>query len=78
MAGEMVQLTEYCDPTEWITSQYGKIVWRNYLQKEKERIEKSPGRVVEIRRGCATSANRYALFVNYVGVPFANGNYEKT
>ena len=76
MKNEMVQLTEYCDPCERIQSQHGTITWKNYLQKEKERIEKTPGRVVEIRHGKGSAGAKYALFVNDIGLQIINGNYE--
>jgi|GEM_PF-3114062 hypothetical protein len=74
--GSMIQLTDYCDPTEFIRCQYGSISWKRYLNLEKERIEKSPGRVAEIRHGVASAGNKYALFVNDIGLQIVNGNYE--
>ena len=67
LPGEMVQLTEYEDPCSFIKSQHGTTNWRRYLELEKERIEKSPGRTAIIKHGRASAGNKYALFVNNVG-----------
>lgn len=75
LPGEMIQLTLWEHPKTFIRSMHGTISWGRYLQLEKERIEKSPGRVVEIRHGTAQAGDKYALFVNYVGAPVIDGNY---
>ena len=45
-----------------IESQYGTLDYLAWLEKEKARIEKTPGRVAEVR----VAGNRAALFVNDV------------
>lgn len=77
MQVKMVQLSEYGNPGERIQTQYGLITWEQYLNKEKERIAKSPGRVVEIRRGRMSQANQLALFVNHIGANIINGYYQR-
>ena len=75
-AKKLVQLTHWADASELIISQFGTLKWSEYLAREKERIEKSKGRVVEIRRG-EREGRKYqiALFVNHVGAQIVNGNY---
>ena len=55
-----IQLTAFNDPKTAIDSQYGQIPYLSWLEKEKERIERDPTRMAEIK----TNKGRVALFVN--------------
>jgi len=58
-----VQLTCWGNPAVRLNCQYGeKVLWDEYLELEKLRIEKDPARVAEIR----TKGTKSALFVNAV------------
>jgi hypothetical protein len=63
--GEMIKLFPYDAPTRKFNSRYGVTSWAVYLEKEKERIEKTPGRVVEIRRNYRRPIE-VTLFVNRI------------
>jgi len=72
----MVQLTVWDLPNTSVHTQYGFIHWMTYLKREKERIEKTPGRVVEIRHGkSGQCSSKYALFVNDIGAHIIHGRY---
>lgn len=62
---KMIQHTEWGDKCEMIeTTKYGFICMKLWLEKEKERIEKTKGRRAEIRS--YGKKGRIALFVNEV------------
>lgn len=63
MWGRLEQLYSYRKPNSMIDSQYGKIPYYEWLAREKERIEKDPTRIVELR---TIVSGRVALFVNLV------------
>lgn len=72
----MTQLSVFQQPQMEITTQYGNISWSEYLQKEKDRIERNPMRVAEIRQGGMGHLGEIALYVNHVGAVMMNGrNY---
>ena len=58
----MIQLYEYSKRNERFKTQYGNITYLDWLHREKERIERSPGRKAEIRE----YKKRVGLFVDNV------------
>jgi len=46
----MIQLTMWDNPEKEINTQYGNIPWVIYLDLERRRIEKNPGRTGEVRK----------------------------
>ena len=58
----MIQLYHYGFPTDNISTQYGKIAYFEWLQRERDRIEKDKSRKAEI----VYWGNKVALFVNEV------------
>ena len=64
---DLVQLYIFTHLKEIIETHYGKITWEEFLAKEKERLEKDSGRVVEIRNK-EYSRHMAGLFVNDIGV----------
>lgn len=59
---KLIQITVFNDPKKAIDSQYGQIPYLSWLGKEKERIERDPTRITEIK----TNKGRVALFGNPV------------
>jgi hypothetical protein len=71
MTKKMVQLTIWERPKLRFHSVHGFVNWETYLECEKDRIAKVPGRVVEIRvrnDGQMSRAHLMALFVNDIGI----------
>ena len=62
MATRMTQLYVWSSPTEMIDCQYGRISIKEWLGKEKERINADPTRTAEIRK----QGKRIGLFVDKV------------
>jgi hypothetical protein len=61
----MMILFNYVESKQKFLSRFGWTTWEEYLRLEKERIEKSPGRVVEIRRN-RIKPSQMTIFVNKV------------
>jgi hypothetical protein len=61
----MLALYAYTDEAKPIQTIHGKLRWWQFCELEKKRIEKSPGRVVEIRRNYK-NPRKMTVFVNRV------------
>ena len=59
---QMIQATIYGVPASMIDSQYGNITWNKWLELEKVRTERNPGRTAVIH----TRSKRKALWVNNI------------
>jgi hypothetical protein len=60
----MMELYVFSKPDEEIDTQYGRIPYREFLEKERDRIGGAPGREAEIhwKHGkCALIVNRVAV-----------------
>lgn len=73
----MIQLTEYQNPDERFLSQYGEVTNRAWWVLEKNRIEKTKGRVALVIKGKGKDEGKYALWVNDVGVAYEGKRKEE-